>query len=490
MKLALSSNWRCILACAMIALAALLGLAWISDLPLLGFDAYPLIASSAVESPGDLFRLATMELMDGRYPDGHFHRPLVQLSFALDRALHGLDPKGYHLTNLITCALSGILVFALARRICGLGITGACLAALLFVGHPLQAEVLPFPARRADNMALALILAVLCLQLRPKESLRWGRALTMGLLSWGALAAKETGAVLALLAPLLVFMESPEVGTARFKQALGRTWPVVVGIALGVGARHLVLGGLAGHGDSSLFASTSLPASEYLWRVLYSQPWLGWNEDMGFWILWGLFAVLLVSTWKLRAHAVRFLGAWLAVLLLVSGLAGRVHDWYALLFVPSTVMLLACAVEWSWGQVRKSAPRPSLPGITLVVGLGLALSILISGPLVRRYGNLIDGGRMLNQNLIQVNRLLDRAEAGGVSRLNPWIPMIPPHSDGSELRGVALAADYSLQAYVDLRRPRLKSKVHPLEAATGTTDPDVWTLELIQQPLPSWIRQH
>ena len=160
-------------ACALIALTALLGLCWISELPLLGYDAYPLIASSQMEGLGDIWRILSMELMDGRYPDGHFHRPLVQLSFALDRTLHGLEPKGYHLTNLIACATSGVLIFGLARRVTGIGIWSACLAGLIFVAHPLQAEVLPFAARRADNLALCLILAVLALQVRPSTSLSW-----------------------------------------------------------------------------------------------------------------------------------------------------------------------------------------------------------------------------------------------------------------------------------------------------------------------------
>ena len=49
---------------------------------LLGWDAYPMIAAhgSALDAFGT-------ELMDGRYPDGRFYRPVASLSVALDRAI-------------------------------------------------------------------------------------------------------------------------------------------------------------------------------------------------------------------------------------------------------------------------------------------------------------------------------------------------------------------------------------------------------------------
>jgi hypothetical protein len=36
--------------------------------------------------------------MDGRFPGGHYYRPLVHLSFARDFAMWGLNAFGYHLT--------------------------------------------------------------------------------------------------------------------------------------------------------------------------------------------------------------------------------------------------------------------------------------------------------------------------------------------------------------------------------------------------------
>src|SRR4029078_696862 len=44
-------------------------------------------------------------------------RPVINLSYALDRALWGVGPFGYHLTNLALHAIAVLLLFALLRRL-------------------------------------------------------------------------------------------------------------------------------------------------------------------------------------------------------------------------------------------------------------------------------------------------------------------------------------------------------------------------------------
>lgn len=478
-------DWTALLGRGVVTLATLAGFAWLLRLPLLGFDAYPLIAAARWEGPGDLVRLLSAELMEGRYPDGHFHRPLVHLSFALDRALHGLRPGGYHLTNLLTCVASAQLVFTLARRLCGAGALGATLAALAFVLHPLQAEVLPFPARRADNLALCLTLASLALAPRPGEEPRPRRNLALFALGWAALAAKETGAIAAVLVPALLAFEAWE----RPARAALRGLPTVLGVACGVGARHLVVGGLAGHADSGLdLGATATAAPEYLWRVLYPQPALGW----GGWVeplLAAVLALLLVGGCLAgRGRAVGLLAAWLGVLLAVSSLAGRVHDWYALLFVPPFVLLVTLVAEGA----RAARGSAASPGRRVAAFSSAAAALLLAlaathSPAVRRYQNLEDGARLLEQTLEQVDRLLEASPEEALVRLNPWVPLLPPHSDGSELRLVPLATDYSLGAYLEVTAPERLTAVRRFEAGATGTSPGVWTLELVQQPPPPWV---
>ena len=91
-------------------------------------DDFVWIASSQVESPGDIVRLVAPGTAG-------FFRPVVSLTFAINRALFGLDPLGYGLTNvalLFACiGLLFLLLHALGLR-AGVAIGGALVWALNF----------------------------------------------------------------------------------------------------------------------------------------------------------------------------------------------------------------------------------------------------------------------------------------------------------------------------------------------------------------------
>lgn len=137
---------------------------------MLGWDGWPLVQAGRLTGPGDLFGTFGEELLDGRYPFGHFYRPVTHLVFGLDHALYGLNPVGYHRTDLVLSALTAILLAAVARRLFGRGaLAVAAIAAALFVLHPVQLEILAAPARRADTLALLFTLACLWSQPRTGE---------------------------------------------------------------------------------------------------------------------------------------------------------------------------------------------------------------------------------------------------------------------------------------------------------------------------------
>jgi hypothetical protein len=73
--------------------------------------------------------------------------PLTLLSLSFDHALWGLDPRGYHLTNILLHALTGALAFWFARRIAP-SLLAAAVAALLFTVHPLQMEAVSLAIQR------------------------------------------------------------------------------------------------------------------------------------------------------------------------------------------------------------------------------------------------------------------------------------------------------------------------------------------------------
>jgi hypothetical protein len=70
---------------------------------------------------------------------GNEYRPLVAYSYALDAAISGLSPIGYHFTNTILHIGTSLLVAATAVE-CGLPFSYAALASVLFLLNPVAHE--------------------------------------------------------------------------------------------------------------------------------------------------------------------------------------------------------------------------------------------------------------------------------------------------------------------------------------------------------------
>src|SRR5437867_4445911 len=68
------------------------------------------------------------------------YRPLTTWSFALDYAVHGDRPFGYHLVNVLAHAGVSALVVLVGVAL-GLSLPAAALAGALFAVHPIHTEV-------------------------------------------------------------------------------------------------------------------------------------------------------------------------------------------------------------------------------------------------------------------------------------------------------------------------------------------------------------
>ena len=109
--------------------------------------------------------------LSARNATGLQSRPVVNLSFALDYVLGGLDTLPYHLTNLAihllaTLALFGIvhrtlLLPAFRNRFGQAAVPLALAVALLWAVHPLQTESVTYVTQRYESlMGLFYLLAV------------------------------------------------------------------------------------------------------------------------------------------------------------------------------------------------------------------------------------------------------------------------------------------------------------------------------------------
>ena len=90
-------------------------------------------------------------------------RPVVNLTFALDYAAGGLDPRGYRAVNLLIHVLVALVLFGIVRRTPGMSTDLALGVALIWMLHPLNSEVVDYVTQRSESlMALAYLLTLYC----------------------------------------------------------------------------------------------------------------------------------------------------------------------------------------------------------------------------------------------------------------------------------------------------------------------------------------
>ena len=152
-------------------------------------------------------------------------RPLVTLSIMMEWALWGKTASAFHLTNALLHLLNALLVTRLVRRLFRRDVLASA-TGLLFLVHPVNAEVVNAVSFRDDSLCLLFsLLAILAFSRLPRIE-RPGRLLTLapaGLFAV-ALAAKEVALVFAL--GCLVWTP---VSTRRRQAA--RRWPAARAIS-------------------------------------------------------------------------------------------------------------------------------------------------------------------------------------------------------------------------------------------------------------------
>jgi len=79
-----------------------------------------------------------------------YYRPLVTISYALDWRLWGLNPAGYHWTNVTLHVVCVILLFFIFYRLLNRTLLIPTLASLFFAVHPIHTESVTWIAGRTD----------------------------------------------------------------------------------------------------------------------------------------------------------------------------------------------------------------------------------------------------------------------------------------------------------------------------------------------------
>jgi cytochrome c-type biogenesis protein CcmH/NrfG len=233
-------------------------------------------------------------------------RPVINLSYALDRWLWGFSPFGYHLTNLALHAAAIVLLFALLRRlledarVAERADVPAFTGAALFALHPLQTEAVAYVSGRSELMCAVWFIAALLFARGAMvcgSRVRAAGALACGLL---AIGSKETGLTLPVVVLAYDWLLRPGEEGARRR----RFWALYV-------PAFVVLGGLTIYRllMMGILARTTTPLLNLLtqavviWRYVGLLAW-PWGQS----IMHGVH----------RATSVFDVAGWVAV----AGLAG------------------------------------------------------------------------------------------------------------------------------------------------------------------------
>jgi Tfp pilus assembly protein PilF len=399
------------------AVAALACLVYLNSLSgELVFDDVNAIVNNRWVRSGDVVGIVTQASWwgEGR---GHGWRPITTLTFALDHALHGVAPFGYHVVNVALHAAVSVLLFAVFARVSGEPALAA-IAALLFAAHPVHTEAVASVVGRAELLAALTFFVSWLLFLRADARRAAGagalvpEALGVAVLFLGALAKEN---VLGLL-PVLVLADllfAPPGGRMARLRAHGARYAALVAAAVAFAvARHVVLG--SGGASISILDNplVGLPAVSYeltavkviglyAWRLLL--PWhlaADYSYDqlttvtspldaafLGGLVVMVAVALLAWRTWRAVPLVALGLGVLVLTFVIVSNLVFPIGTIMAerLVYLPSAgfCLVLAVVLARAGGALRSPASatagaRGTLAALTtarVALPLGIVLAL-------------------------------------------------------------------------------------------------------------------
>ena len=164
-------------------------------------------------------------------------RPILSLSFALNRRLLGNSAWGYRVVNLAIHIGAAMTLFALIRRLQNGASPFALVVALLWVVHPLQTQSVTYIAQRAESLAgLLLLLTVYRAVTGMQDSSRpsYGVAVTACLLGSGVKEIIAAAPLLVLLVDYTFISGSLRRAIKAHKAlyaALALCWPLLLALA-------------------------------------------------------------------------------------------------------------------------------------------------------------------------------------------------------------------------------------------------------------------
>ncbi len=276
----------------------------------------------------------------------HTSRPVVLFSVAMNYALGGLNPWGYHAFNVGVHILAALILYGVARltflsgplrsRFGDAAPWLACVVSLAWLVHPLQTEAVTYTIQRGESlMGLFYLLTLYCV-IRgsgPSRSIGW---------QIGAVASCTLGMAskpIMVTAPVAILLYDRAFLARSWWDVMERRWKLYVGLAATWVLLPLLLANAPSEWkDSAGYATRGIPTVQYaltqpsvilhylrlaLWpdRLCFDYGWYyGWpaaqtvGDALPDLIVVGALLAGTVWAWR-RQPALGFLGVWFFLIL-------------------------------------------------------------------------------------------------------------------------------------------------------------------------------
>ena len=342
-------RWRALVACGVAALLG--GVVYLNALhnPFVYDDYHTVVENASIARVTDIRAIV----------GGALTRPIVNFSYAMDRAIWGAQPLGFHVTNVLLHMLNVVLLFQLSRRF-RKGDFAAFAAAGLFAVHPMMTEAVGYISGRSEVLcATFFMLAMMCgrrwIHGRSKdlrhicdggsnrlrrgfggqEDLRytWG-VLTVGL--WGAaLATKESAAMLPFVFLAYDWLGAGGTAAERRRRLLTVHLPLVGAAVLAGIVRLVIFARVEYVGQTRIHWNYVLleldVVRRYVWMMINPAGQSIFHEvaavglfDPRVWLAVFVLGVMVALSWRLRR---------------VDWVASFGLLWFLLLLVPSSALI-------------------------------------------------------------------------------------------------------------------------------------------------------
>ena len=171
---------------------------------------------------------------DFRGIGGSTYRPIYWITLAFDHSIWGLNPAGFHLTNLLLHLANGFLGFLLLRRQrVSLAVSAA--TSLLWLSLPINSEVVTWVSARAYSLSGAFILLSLLMVIRCLRNGKLPPLVGYFTFSLCALLSHEQGILILPLTALIIYAQEPPARSSR------RLWTLLISVELAACAIYFAL---------------------------------------------------------------------------------------------------------------------------------------------------------------------------------------------------------------------------------------------------------